>query len=180
MEQFEKVEKLREKANVSYEEAKEALEASNWDILDAIVYLEKLGKVKEPKTAAYTTGTDNSTGSEYKTSQPDDGTSFSELIGKFFKWCGKVIKKGNENSFVIRKGNDTPVCLPVTVFVLLVFFAFWVTIPLLIVGLFFGFKFSFKGPDLEKNAVNDFMDKASYTAESIKDDFKSGMNKEDK
>ena len=34
MDNFEKVEKLREHANVTYEEAKEALENSNWDILD--------------------------------------------------------------------------------------------------------------------------------------------------
>lgn len=40
MDNFEKVEKLREKANVSYEEAKQALENCNWDILDAMIYLE--------------------------------------------------------------------------------------------------------------------------------------------
>ena len=48
MEQLEKVEKLRQRANVTYEEAKQALEACNWDLLDAMVYLEKQGKVKEP------------------------------------------------------------------------------------------------------------------------------------
>ena len=46
MDNFEKVEKLRQHANVSYEEAKEALERSDWDILDAMIYLEKTGKVK--------------------------------------------------------------------------------------------------------------------------------------
>ena len=39
MDHFEMVEKLRAKANVSYEEAKAALEASDWDILDALVLL---------------------------------------------------------------------------------------------------------------------------------------------
>ena len=47
MDNFEKVEKLREHANVTYEEAKEALENSNWDILDAMIYLEKNGKTRE-------------------------------------------------------------------------------------------------------------------------------------
>ena len=55
MENLEKVEKLRERANVSYEEAKEALEASNWDLLDAMVYLEKQGKTKAPEQTAYST-----------------------------------------------------------------------------------------------------------------------------
>ena len=34
MDNLEKVEKLREKTGVSYEEAKEALEANNYDVLD--------------------------------------------------------------------------------------------------------------------------------------------------
>ena len=58
MDNFEKVEKLREKANVTYEEAKTALENSNWDMLDAMIYLEKNGKVKEDKRAEYTTKTE--------------------------------------------------------------------------------------------------------------------------
>jgi hypothetical protein len=45
MDHFEMVEKLREKANVSYEEAKAALEAADWNLLDALVLLENQGKV---------------------------------------------------------------------------------------------------------------------------------------
>ena len=177
MDQFEKVEKLREKANVSYEEAKEALEANDWDILDAMVYLEKLGKVDGPKATSYTTnGADNSS-TQDSTSNSSNDTSFGEIIGKFFDWCGKVIKKGNENSFQIERNNEKPVYIPVTVFVLLGVLFFWVIFPLLVVGLFFGFKFSFKGPDVDRKPVNDFMDKASETAENIKGDFKSGLNK---
>ena len=44
MDHLEMVEKLAQKAGVSYEDAKMALEACGWDMLDALVYLEKLGK----------------------------------------------------------------------------------------------------------------------------------------
>ena len=40
MDHYEMVENLRTKANVTYEEAKAALEASDWDMLDALVLLE--------------------------------------------------------------------------------------------------------------------------------------------
>ena len=40
------VEKLREKTGITYEDAKRVLEINNWDILDAILDLEKQGKVK--------------------------------------------------------------------------------------------------------------------------------------
>ena len=46
MDNLEKVERLREKADVSYEEAKKALDECDGDLLDAMVYLEKQGKVK--------------------------------------------------------------------------------------------------------------------------------------
>ena len=56
MDHFEMVEKLRAKANVSYEEAKAALEKSDWDMLDALVLLESEGKVKDaPEAKEYTT-----------------------------------------------------------------------------------------------------------------------------
>ena len=47
MEYFEKVEKLVQKAGVSYEEAKAALDASNGDLLDAMIMLERAGKTEE-------------------------------------------------------------------------------------------------------------------------------------
>ena len=49
MDQMEKVDRLRERANVTYEEAKAALEANNWDLLDAMVALEKEGKTIPPQ-----------------------------------------------------------------------------------------------------------------------------------
>ena len=53
MDNFEKVERLREKADVTYDEAKRALEACNWDMLDALIYLETLGKVKKSSVTTY-------------------------------------------------------------------------------------------------------------------------------
>ena len=58
MDNFEKVEKLRERASVSYEEAKAALEESGWDILDAMVLLEKQGKTNGPQKTSYSTDYD--------------------------------------------------------------------------------------------------------------------------
>ena len=56
MENFEKVEKLREKTGVSYEDAKKVLEENNYDMLDAIIELERQGKVAEAKDGTYTAG----------------------------------------------------------------------------------------------------------------------------
>jgi hypothetical protein len=51
---MEHVEKLREKANVSYAEAKAALDACGDDLLEALLYQERQGKVNRPNTVAST------------------------------------------------------------------------------------------------------------------------------
>ena len=54
MENLEKVEQLVEKAGCTYAEAKDALEYSDWNLLDAIIRLEHEGKAVK-SSAAYKT-----------------------------------------------------------------------------------------------------------------------------
>ncbi|MDO4620521.1 MAG: hypothetical protein Q4B09_07875 [Lachnospiraceae bacterium] len=49
MDDFEKAEKLKEKAGVTYEEAREALKMNDGNLLDAMIYLEKQGKAQAPE-----------------------------------------------------------------------------------------------------------------------------------
>jgi hypothetical protein len=86
----------------------------------------------------------------------------------FARFCAKLIRKGNMNSFEISKNDESWITLPVTVLVLLLIVAFWITIPLLIVGLFFGFRYRFTGPDLGENPVNGAMDSAAHMADDLK------------
>ncbi len=50
---LEQVEKLRERADVSYDEAKAALEEANGDLLEALITLEKKGSVTPPEGGGY-------------------------------------------------------------------------------------------------------------------------------
>ena len=147
MEMLEKVEKIREKTGVSYEEAKAALEEANGDILDAIVILENQGKVKGPERQYYSTRPEDSSQKFQEAAKVYDEQQekFGSIMKKFMKWCGQMIKKGCENFFTVRKGCEEIITVPVLLLVVLLLFAFWVIVPLLIVGLFFDFRYSFKG-----------------------------------
>ena len=176
MDHFEMVEKLRAKANVSYEEAKAALEASDWDILDALVLLESEGKVKDaPENKEYTTQEKK----EYTWQTKNGGevkVSVSSALSKLWAWIKELIRKGNKNQFVISRRNksmfDQPmeelIAFPITVLVLLILVP-GVGLPTiliaLVVGLFLGARYSFRGPDIN-NKVNDFMGKAQEKAAS--------------
>lgn len=173
---IEQVEKLREKANVTYDEAKEALEISGDDILDAIIYLERKGKVKAPDNNGYYNSKcneenkDDNNSSSYSESQNTE--TFGQVLNRFFKWCGRIIAKGNANMFEVERNGQILITVPVTILVVLLILVFWVVIPLIIIGLFCGCRYRFRGPDLDKNSVNKVMDSAHYAAENFKKDLR--------
>lgn len=72
MDRFEMTDKLSQKANVSYEEAKAALEASNWDLLDAMILLEN------KKAGRWADGEDNTANVE---NNADEVNAQSDMYG---------------------------------------------------------------------------------------------------
>ena len=172
MTNFEMVEKLREKANVSYEEAKSALELTDWDLLDAMVLLEQNGKVSFDSDSSYSTRkSEPKRGPEVNARK---GRGFSDVLSKIGRCLASLIKKGNENSFEVYRRGEKLFELPVTALFLLMLFNFWWTVPIAIVGLFFGFTYSLKGPGQGRDTINDAFGKASEMADELKRDFHKG------
>lgn len=178
MENFEKVEALREKANVSFEDAKAAMEACNYDMLDAMIYLEKQGKVNAGSTASYTTSSGTETSQEFEQAQRNyedscQRSTFGEVMNKFGKWCGRVVQKSTEIDFCVTKGDKLLLKVPVLVFVLALLIAFWFFMILLVVGLFCDCKYYFQGMDTATIDLNQICEQASETCENIKKDFQN-------
>lgn len=178
MDNFEKVEKIIEKTGVSYEDAKNALEASSYDLLDAIIYLERQGKIASPKQESYTTSADQKNCSrEFEESQTYyenscKDTSLGEAINKFLKWCGKVIKKGCETTFTVSRHDKNIISAPVILWVILLIVAFWIVVPLMVIGLFCNCRYHFTGFENTTIDINDLCDKASDACENIKNNIK--------
>lgn len=177
---LEQVEKLCERADISYDEAKELLEAKNGDMLEAVISLEKEGRIQAPKSNGFF----NSAASRpvddsgYHDAPPrgkhveNEGTSVGESMGGFFRWCGKILHIGNINNFEVTRNGERVVMFPITGLALLLLFAFWITIPLLVIGLFFGYRYMFVGPDMNKTQVNRAMDTMAEAAEDFKNKVK--------
>lgn len=175
MERNEMIKVLMEKTKVSHEEAEEALQECDFDLLDAIIYLERKGKVENNQTniiieAAEESKEENKKENEGKHKKKCGG--IGEVIGKIIKFIGKAIDKGNKNNFEISKDSKKPIKISLTISALLLIVAFWPVAILLVVGLFSGYKYSITGPDIKTDKVNDIFDKASESADNIKDDFK--------
>ena len=160
MTNYEMTEKLSEKMGVSLEEAKTALEACDWDMLDAALLLEK---EHGGESAPYTTR------QAQRTADAHDGREHRRVSARIGQLLKKLFALGSRNRFEVRrKGEDEPVLdMPVIGMVLLLLFAFWVCVPLLVVGLFAGFHYSFSGAELGRESINQAMEKASEAADRV-------------
>jgi len=188
MTEMEKAEKLREKADVSFAEAKAALDNSGGDILDAMIYLENQGKVTVPAGGGFFSGADlpaeaikaaSETGSSDGSTRQNDGSGeeFADLMKRLGAFILKLLHKGLNNHLEASKGDKIMFTCPVIV-ILLLALCFWITIPLFIVSLFLGFRYRFTGEDLGKESVNNAMNSASNIVDDVKKSFADNTNKE--
>ena len=171
MEMIEKVERLREKANVTYEEAKAALEQTNGDLLDAMVLLERQGKVKEPAQSTFSTEYEDQTEyvrvKEKVEEQENSAPSFGKTVGGLFRGLIRFIK---QTTFIVTKGEDTVFTMPTLIFALLLFFFWEVLAPVMVIALFFGVRYSFEGEE-EAEKANSILHKAGDFAQDVKSEF---------
>ena len=167
MTNYEMVEKLSEKMGVSLEEAKTALEASDWDMLDAALLLEKEHGIEGE---AYRTRQERKVAEE-EAPQHHGGRWAVRKLGQIIR---KLFAVGNRNRFEVRRKNSDELVLemPTTAMVLLLIFAFWVCVPLLVIGLFGGFRYSFSGAELGRESINNAMDKAAEAADKVMDEIR--------
>lgn len=165
---LEQVERLREKAPVSYAQAKQALEYSQGNLLDALIYLEEQGAIPRPQNAYYSTQTAAAAEPVEELvvqSQPEGKKKKRRFsLGAVFTALRRTLV---ENELEVWRRQEPVTAVPVLILIILVIFAFWVTIPLLIFGLFLGFRYRFSGPDLERDSINGVMEKVASTADDV-------------
>ncbi|EOU2034134.1 ubiquitin [Clostridium perfringens] len=177
MERLKLVDKLKNKANISYEEAKDALEKSNWDMLEAMLYLEAQGKVEKPSISIFYTNESkesyNENGEEVNLKEDTNEKNFEskngfegvfEAICKAIDTCNNIFIEIIRNSRVILK-------IPFTVLIVLLFFAFWIVIPLMIIGLFFNIEFLVSSKKIDVDKINKVFNEASNVVKDVKGKF---------
>lgn len=179
MTNFEMVELLRQKANISYEEAKTALELANWDLLDAMLVLEREGKVSGAGGSYSTRSAEEAPDAKERKHRDSDG------VRGALRWLGRTLTKlihiGNENHLVVRRKGEELFSLPVTVCVVLLMCSVGTVLFAMVLGLFCGLRYSFRGPNLGKESINNAMDRAAEVAENVKEEIRTaGTEKKEK
>lgn len=127
---LEQIDLLMNRAQVSYTDAKEALEATNGDILEALLWLEKNKKVNTSSTP-------------------------SDLSSK----AGHFIDKLNKTRFKMFKKHVIYVNIPLSIALLLIIPTFYVSIIALLISLIAGVKVELEGDTDIAEKVNAEIDK---------------------
>jgi hypothetical protein len=139
---LEQIDELRKRANVSYEDAKNALDENGGNLIEALVYLEKQNKIK-----------------------PEENTSSGS---KFLKKVKKLIRKGNETKLVVRKNDTVVLNISVTLAVIITIVA---TPPLVIIAIIFALATNhtirIKKKNNEDLEVNKIFDKMSVAVNKV-------------
>ena len=156
---FELVEKLVNTFGVSYEKAKEALEASNWDAVDAAIYLEK------DKNAASQEQEQEKVNCNPKGSFNIPVDEMKEAGCNFFKTCWDFLSL---NTFVVKKSSgEVFLDIPIWLAALLLCAFFWPVVIILALVFVMGYRFSFSGPQLGKKGVKNTMNHVESMTEEF-------------
>lgn len=171
MEHIEMVEKLRERVNVSYEEAKAALEDNNWDLLDAMVQLEREGKMQDEYASAYTTQAEAEAQHKKREEQKEKGKA---AVNTFFDEVKRLVMLANDHNLVISKDHKQIISIPISILIIILL----LTLPFFglialgsVVAYFFGFRYSIrKGHNaVQSSSSSDREGKDSETSSADED-----------
>jgi len=143
---LEQVDELRKRANVTYEDAKNALEQSDGNLIEALIYLEKQNKINPEK--------------KYSSDCTFSGS-------KFFEKIKKIIRKGNETKLIIKKNDVVILNLSITLVIIITAVASPVVIAGLILAFVTNHKIRIQKKNNEDSEVNKVFDKISVVVNKV-------------
>lgn len=147
------VERLHEKAKISYSDAKEALEKSGWDMLEALVLLEKEGKI-DPLTASTTSNDSETSYEEVKATASKKENAFTEALNKAGEKAKQLFHDGINTFFVVKRQGKELIRVQVLIAIILCLCIWEVVLAALVIGLLFDCRYFFDGKTDDTDDIN--------------------------
>ena len=194
---LEMVEKLRERADVTFDEAKTALDQSDNDLLEALIYLEKNGKATPPNYGGFYSSQYNEEPNDkknrfyyqqdhrskrgrhkkknkyYQYQEQEHNQNVSNFFKKLGAFLGKALYIGNRTTIEVLRNDQLIFGLPLTILVVFLAFFFQYIFLAVVISLFCGIRYRVNGDAFNNEPINSVMDSAANAAESLKDNIKN-------
>ncbi len=183
---LEQVDRLRARADVTYEEARSLLEDCGGDLLEALITLERLGRTHPGYGGVYSTRPgipppppgpqtrsarrepeENHRAERTRTGHPKT-EGLSAQLRHVLQTVFHTLRPSSRNCLELRQGGRILLSMPVLLPLLALLCAPWAVLPLLLVGLLFGIRLHFSGPELDRDSLNGAMDGLSDAADGLR------------
>lgn len=171
MNNIEMIDMLSAKTGISKEEAEDILSKSNWDLLDAMIFIER----RANGNSTFSSSRYSTYGYEQRKEKADFDNSteptLDDRLRKRFSNGGiiyNILCMSVENKIDILYNKKKIVSLPILLLLILLFTSFFAILILMIVGLFFNLSYRFSGPELGYSKINIFMNNIAESAKNIK------------
>ena len=178
MEEFAKVEKIVEITGASFEDAKNAIRACDGDMVDSIVYLEKLGKVSnykanstiDPRFAPISEAEIAAAEARRAARRAEVKDRCEKATGGIGEFVRKAMRFLTHNKITITKEGKEFASIPILAALIICSISFGFAIVCVFVSMMFGYEYSFTGEsDLE--SANRVLAQAGTTAGNIKAEY---------
>ena len=143
MEHIDMMEKLREKANISLGEAKDVLERADWDMLEALVILEKEGKIQPLTTSVSTVENENTYEKVENEIRRQKESRFNRFWEEVTENLKRLVAKCFTCSLVMRsRKTKNVISIPLFIGIILCFVSLNLVALGLLIGLVLGYDYS--------------------------------------
>lgn len=182
MDKESRIKKLSDRANVSYEDAKKALENSEWDILDAMLYLENNFIVERPSIGEFysnkqSVNNNNNNNNpvtvlnlnkEHEQNKNNSQWQHKKGSNRIFEVICEKIDICNNFFIEVRNGKETFFKISLTVLIILLFFMFGILIPTIVVALIFDIEFFVTAKGINQASIDNINKSLANISRGIK------------
>ena len=182
MEEFAKVEKLVEITGASFEDARNALRACDGEMVDSMVYLEKLGKITknisgkniDPRFAPISEAEIAAAAAKKEAERAARRAECKARCERTGSAVGEFVRKAvrflTHNSITISKNGNQVASIPLLVALIIINISVGFALVAGFVSMMFGYEYSFKG-ESNFEAANRAMAQVGATAGNVKAEY---------
>lgn len=172
----EKLQKLQNLAGVTEMQAREALNASNGDLLEGLLWLERMGIISDSGVGSYSTGGAVPMVTPVKEPEEAPPEPKSKGILAKVKWCWRWLVNNRLEAY--KKYNPSrQIQCPIGALIGLLCVAWYVVVLILIGGICLGWRYRLAGPQLGRKKINNVVGWIDDLAEQARDEVKSHVGR---
>ncbi len=168
----EMVDKIVQKSGVTREQAEDALIKNNWDLLDAMIYVEKnYSTQNNTASSQYSTYTKN----EQDYQSGNNSFNIEGEKDKVSNFLERVCRCLFHDQLVISHNGKDIIPIPIIVFIIILLSSISSILVIMLISMFFNVKYYFRGQELGNEKVNGIMDQIYDFVQKIKADVKNSV-----